>query len=121
MISLDSAVVLPETETAANGHPFRFKIRHVKKSVHPEARVQRDRVFSCPKDLCEAWVLSINQALLKYEKDKAGSRRSSSLPLMALARSESLAPRDVSPTPPRRCTQLLLPPPRYPSTLALPP
>lgn len=115
-ISLDSAVVMPETITTNStassssslsfcrggavadydtfhddsNHPFRFKICHVKKSIHhlhnhPEKTTaatttttccqQRDRIFSCSSKVeCETWVLSINQALLKYEKDMAESR-----------------------------------------------
>jgi hypothetical protein len=72
-----------------NDYPFRFKIRHVKKSIHshlpslPEKSTtttstcyQQDRILSCPsKAECDNWVLSINQALLRYEKDMAESRQ----------------------------------------------
>mmetsp|Transcript_53204 Transcript_53204/g.59460 ORF Transcript_53204/g.59460 Transcript_53204/m.59460 type:complete len:267 (+) Transcript_53204:139-939(+) len=86
VISLDSAVLLPEnnidpTESSSN-HPFRFKIRHVKKSVNPENSVQMTRIFSCSEiSERDQWVYSINQALLNYEKEKAGAKRLNPLSL----------------------------------------
>lgn len=85
VISLDSAVILPENNpgnTKANDHPFRFKIRHVKKSVNPETSLQMTRTFGCSeKNERDEWVYSISQALLNYEKEKASARRLSSLSL----------------------------------------
>ena len=58
VISLDSAVVLPEdklldAESGSNEpekttHPYRFKIQHLKKSVNPEiaAEVQLSRILT---------------------------------------------------------------------------
>jgi len=75
VIVLDSAVVLPEDdEDKEKWNCFRFKIRHVKKSVDEESS-QITRLFSCPKEGRDAWVIAINQALLQYEKEKALARR----------------------------------------------
>jgi len=80
VISLDSAVVIPENDLSkSNFHKYRFKIRHVKKSVNPESSVQLTRVFSCPKEGRDEWVYAINHALLEYEKEKANARRLSGL------------------------------------------
>lgn len=79
VISLDSAVVIPENNLDPdNGNPFRFKIRHVKKSVSDPA-YQLTRIFSCPKESRDDWVYAINHALLEYEKEKANARRLSGL------------------------------------------
>ena len=83
VISLDSAVVIPENNldpSKANCNPFRFKIRHVKKSISdPESSFQLTRVFSCPKESRDDWVYAINHALLEYEKEKANARRLSGM------------------------------------------
>jgi len=88
VISLDSAVVLPETklldgssgssEPEKTTHPYRFKIQHVKKSVNPEiaSEVQLTRILGCPDaEERDDWVYAINEALLRYEKEKAASAR----------------------------------------------
>lgn len=87
VISLDSAVVLPEnnfdTSKAENVHRmYRFQIRHLKKSVNPEISVQLTRILGCA-DAAERdhWIYSINQALLTYEKEKASAKRLNSLSL----------------------------------------
>mmetsp|Transcript_12638 Transcript_12638/g.26790 ORF Transcript_12638/g.26790 Transcript_12638/m.26790 type:complete len:305 (+) Transcript_12638:293-1207(+) len=88
IISLDSAVVLPENKVdnpksdRDNIHPYRFKIRHVKKSVNPDISLQMTRVLSCSGESeRDEWVYAINQALLEYEKEKACVRRLNSLSL----------------------------------------
>eukprot|EP00536_Pseudo-nitzschia_multiseries_P000637 jgi/Psemu1/179243/e_gw1.8.32.1 len=86
VISLDSAVILPENKldqiSSDNKHPFRFKIRHVKKSVNPETSLQMTRIFGCSgKNERDQWVYSMNRALLYYEKEKASTRKLSSLSL----------------------------------------
>lgn len=78
VIHLDSAVVLPEDGDKSNWNCYKFKIRHVKKSVD-ESSIQVTRFFSCPREGRDAWLLAINQALLEYEKHKATSRKQSSL------------------------------------------
>jgi hypothetical protein len=81
VILLDSAVVIPENnpdQSKSHCHPFRFKIRHVKKGV-TESSVQPSRVFACPEGSRDAWVYAINHALLGYEKEKASARRLSGL------------------------------------------
>ena len=80
VISLDSAVVLPEidddTSTSENSHSFRFQIQHLKKSVNPEHSVQLTRIFNCSdEEERNRWVYSINEALLNYEKEKAAANR----------------------------------------------
>lgn len=91
VISLDSAVVIPENNldpSRANCNPFRFKIRHVKKSINdPESSFQLTRVFSCPKESRDDWVYAINHALLEYEKEKANARRLSDMLSLSPSRS----------------------------------
>jgi len=87
VISLDSAVVLPEnnfdTSKPENvNRMYRFKIRHLKKSVNPEISVQLTRILGCAGAAeRDNWIYSINQALLTYEKEKASAKRLSSLSL----------------------------------------
>ena len=103
IISLDSAVVLPENRLdntkPTNNHPFRFKLHNVKKSVNPETSLQMTRIFSCSGEReRDQWVYSINQALLNYEKEKASARRLSSLSLSPpRGPSRSWAKEDVMP------------------------
>lgn len=82
VITLDSAVIVPENIIAEpsesskpNHHPYRFKIRHVKKSINSDSTFQLTRVFSCPQDGRNEWLSAINQALLDFEKEKARARR----------------------------------------------
>ena len=105
VISLDSAVVLPEdnldTTKSSSNHPFRFKIRHLKKSVNPEHSLQMTRIFSCSeKAERDEWVYLINAALLNYEKEKASSKRLNHLslsPPRVRGTSRSWAKEDVMP------------------------
>ena len=105
VISLDSAVVLPEdnldTTKSSSNHPFRFKIRHLKKSVNPEHSLQMTRIFSCSeKAERDEWVYLINAALLNYEKEKASSKRLNHLslsPPRVRDTSRSWAKEDVMP------------------------
>lgn len=92
VITLDSAVILPETiaetrKSKPNYHPFRFKIRHVKKSVNADPAFQLTRAFSCPQEGRDAWLSAMNEALLEYEKEKASARRLSILSLSPPRRS----------------------------------
>ncbi|KAL3925913.1 MAG: hypothetical protein SGILL_000090 [Bacillariaceae sp.] len=75
VISLDSAVVIPEN-LQDNSNAFRFMIRHLRTSVSDsDSTLQMTRLFSCPKEARDDWVYAINHALLEYEKAKASARR----------------------------------------------
>jgi hypothetical protein len=115
VIHLDSTIVLPEDDPdSSKWNCYKFKIRHVKKSVD-ESSIQVAGCFSCPREGRDAWLYAINQALLGYEKEKAisTSRKQSNLPLSpprhsspswATADSFPTAiqrkPVEVAPTPP---------------------
>lgn len=78
VIHLDSAVVMPEDrKDKSEWNCFRFQVRHVRKSVD-EHSLQITRSFSCPREGRDLWCQVINEALLKYEKEKARARRQSS-------------------------------------------
>ena len=82
VISLDSAVVIPVNNHPDSSNPFRFVIRHIKKSVNDsDSSLQITRMFSCPKETRDDWVYFINQALLEYEKSKASALRLQGLSL----------------------------------------
>jgi len=109
VISLDSAVLLPENNVNAtkpeknniNSHPYRFQIRHLKKSVNPEiSSVQLTRILSCSEESeRDQWVYSINEALLNYEKEKASAARRTALGgLCSMPMSMSMS---LSMSPPR--------------------
>ena len=50
-----------------NAH--RFDVVHVKNDTNTT------RTFTAPKDVCDAWVFSINQVLLKHAKAKQAAAR----------------------------------------------
>lgn len=104
-------MVIPEHNLdPANENPFRFKIRHVKKSV--DTSLQLTRVFSCNKESRDDWVYAINHALLEYEKEKANARRLSGLLTLSPPRWRRRMAEDVSPDMLRR---------RQPPNLVIPP
>ncbi len=123
VISLDSTVLLPENnlEKVDHNHPYRFQIRHVKKSVNPEISVQLTRIIGCAKESeRDEWVIAINQALLEYEKEKANARRLSSLSLSPPRSGHSrswAAAEDVMPQSNTNRQRAISSPPRIPLSL----
>lgn len=106
VITLDSAVIVPENLTdssKSNHNPYRFKIRHIKKSINCNElnTVQLTRVFSCTQEERDEWLSAINQALLDFEKEKASSRRrsvlSASPPQRSTRRMSMSATGDIAP------------------------
>lgn len=115
VISLDSAVLLPENNVDPSkpdsNHPYRFKIRHVKKSVNPDIDVQLTRIIGCAKENeRDEWVYAINQALLHYEKEKANAKLNAVSP----PRGRSWANEDVMPKANPTRQRAVSSPPRIP-------
>lgn len=82
VISLDSAVVIPDNSCPNSSNPFRFMIRHIKRSISDsDSALQITRFFSCPQASRDDWVFAINHALLEYEKAKASALRLKGLSL----------------------------------------
>jgi hypothetical protein len=108
VISLDSAVVIPDNKCHGSSNPFRFMIRHIKRSINDShSNLQITRVFSCPKDARDDWVYAINHALLEYEKAKASARRLKGLSLSSPLSAASY--RVSSLTQKRHCPRVSLP------------
>mmetsp|Transcript_45751 Transcript_45751/g.111536 ORF Transcript_45751/g.111536 Transcript_45751/m.111536 type:complete len:383 (+) Transcript_45751:1005-2153(+) len=117
VITLDSAVIVPENlsdysvssslspSSKSNHHPYRFKIRHIKKSMNSDDSTtyhKLTRVFgSCEEEERDRWLSAINQALFDFEKEKASARRrivlDSSPPRRSIRRMSMSATGDIAP------------------------
>jgi len=85
VVVLDSTIVLPvDLGDKSKWNSSRFEVRHIPKAGSNETPVTR--TFAAPKKGRDAWVYSISQALLSYEKQKDKARKMASFQTVAASR-----------------------------------